>query len=286
MLSWKEILADVTAFPDDVVITTKDGQTLKLGEARAYDKETKGALTEQLTAKEKALAKEKQQLETASNGVYEMFNKYLTLTGLTAEEALAGKAPKITKRQVAEDTGLDPDDPLLAPMVKEFNALKAKVGTLEGQLSEAKEKILKPMLGTYLDDWYGDQWSDKIEPKLPAKAKDKIKLEDVMKHAEKEGLKDSKGRLNLRKAAEDMTSEYRQDEWREAERIKLKKELEDEQFASSLPKPGSNSPGPRGATPKSFKDDKGRTKSFDQVLQDAANDTELWSGIMAGRASN
>jgi hypothetical protein len=281
--TWAEILSNSQDFPDDFVITTKDGETFKLGDARSYDKETKGALTQQLTAKEQALSKEKLELEKASNGVYEMFNKYLELTGLTAEEALAGKKP-LTKKAAAIATDLDENDPLVGSLVKEVNSLKSELKTLGGSMAEAREKILKPMLGTYLDDYYHDRWEDRIEPNLPKAAKDKIKLDDVMKHAEKEGYKDSKGRLNLQKAAEDMTASYRQDEWREGERKKIRKEIEDAQVMDVRPGGSGVNSTPRSTTPKNFKDEKGRTKSFEQVLADAAQDHDLWSSIAKATA--
>jgi hypothetical protein len=281
---WKDILADKNTYPDDFVITTKDGETFNLGAAREYDREHEGELTQRLTAKEQALAKEKLELEKASTGVYEMFNKYLELTGLTAEEALAGKKP-LSKRAAAENAELDENDPLVGSMVKEVNKLKAEIKAMGTQMSDAREKILKPMLGTYLDDYYHDRWEDRIAPKLPEKAKDKIKLEDVMKYAEKEGLKDSKGRLNLDRAASEMTSEYRQDEWREQERTKIRKQLEEESLTASMPKPGGGpNSSPRKEVAKNFRDDKGRTKTFDQVLQDAANDADLWSSIAKATA--
>lgn len=181
-----------------------------------------------------------------------------------------------TRREVAATTGLDENDPLVGQVVKELKAITSRLDKTDAELATQRDKILKPITATYLNDFYELQW-ERAKNTLPKKAQEKLTYEDAIKHAERRGLKDRAGRLDLAEAARDLASPFVQDEWRDQERTKLRKELKDEAFASSLPKPGQT--GPRGGVAKTFKDDKGRTKSFDQVLQDAAQDTDLWRGI-------
>ena len=278
MKKWKEILADRSTYPDDFTISLKDGSTVTLAQMRAEDAETEGALTAKLTAREQDLATRESQLGKASKGVMEMFENYLNLTGLTAEEALAGKKP--TVKAAAAATGLDENDPLLGEMVKTVKGLQSELAATKAELINQRDKVLKPVLSTYLNDYYQDRWEDKIEPGLPKAAKGKVTFDQVMKHAEDNGYKDKQGRLNLLKAASDLTADYSTQEWRETEREKIRKEVENELTMAASQRPGA--PGARPTVAKNFLDDKGHTKTFDQVLQDAAADTDLWQGIAKG----
>ena len=48
--TWKDILSD-PAIPDDFALSV-NGETMTLGSMRQYDRESKGALSQQLTARE------------------------------------------------------------------------------------------------------------------------------------------------------------------------------------------------------------------------------------------
>ncbi len=278
---WSEILEDASSFANDMKIDLGNGITKTLGELRAEDKESKGQITASFTAKERQLAEEKQQLERASMQVTSLFQQYLDATGLSPEEALAGK---VTKKQVAANADLDPNDPVVGKLVQTIQSLQSEVGTLKGTLTSHQEKVLKPMLSTYLDDYYQDRWNDKLEPGLPKSAKGKIAFKDVIEHAEKEGYKDGRGRLDLNKAVRDLTYDYRVKE--DSQRLAQEevKRIQDEQTVAAMGKPGTIGPG-RNTTPKQFKNEKGKTVSLDQALEMARQDADIWTGgVQAGNA--
>lgn len=276
MKKFREILEDSKSFADDIKIDLGNGVTKSLGELRAEDKESQGAVTAQLTAKERQLAEEKKQLELASANVTQMFQQYLEATGMSAEEALSGKKA-VTRKQVAENADLDPNDPIVGKLVTAINSIKDEVGTIKGALSTQQEKVLKPILSTYLDDFYNDRWHDKIEPSLPKSAKGKISFEDAMKYAEKEGYKDQRGRLDLNKAARDLTLEYRIDEEAEKRANDRVKKLRDEDTLAAQTRPGHGGPSPRAGAPSQFKTEKGKTKTIEQALEMARQDVDIWT---------
>jgi hypothetical protein len=165
-------------------------------------------------------------------------------------------------------------------MVKVVNDLKAEVAGLKGELTSQRDKVLKPVLSTYLNDYYESKFEG-VKSSLPKKAQEKIDLESVMKHAEANGLKDKSGRLDLRKAAHDMSEEFIIEEKVESRLATERKKFQDEQTLAAIQKPGS---GPRGGPAKSFINEKGKVKNFDEVLVDAANDADLWAGLTRNQA--
>jgi hypothetical protein len=280
--SWADILSD-KGLADDIVLDLKDGTSRTLGDLRAWNRETEGATAKRLSQQEDALKQREAQLGNAEIELMQRVDSYSKGMGISVEDFVTGKGNPAShlptapsKRDVAQQTGLDENDPLVGEVVKQLKALAARLDKTDAALTEQREKVLKPIVATYLNDNYELQW-ERARRDLPKKAQEKLTYEDALKHAERRGMKDRAGRLDVAEAARDLARPFEQDEWRETERAKMRKELKDEQFASSLPKPGQQ--GPRSGVPKGFKDEKGRTKSFDQVLNDAANDAELWRGI-------
>jgi hypothetical protein len=280
--TWKEILSD-TKIADDFVISLGDGTSRSMGEIRAENRETEGALGRRMQQQEEALRQRESQLGAAEIELMQRVNDYSQRQGISVEDFVMGKgnpaaqlptAP--SKREVAQQTGLDENDPLVGEVVKQLKALQARLDKTDQELLTQREKVLKPITATYLNDYYEMQWL-RTKDTLPKKALEKMNYEDTLRHAERRGLKDRAGRFDVAAAAHDLAQPFVQDEWRESERAKLRKELKDEAFASALPKPGQQTP--RGPIPKNFKNEKGRTKSFDEVLNDAAQDADLWRGI-------
>lgn len=277
--SWTDILGD-TKYADDLVFDLRDGTSRTLGEIRAANRESEGALGRKLNQQEEALRQRETQLGAAEIELMQRVDNYAKRQGISVEDFIMGKSNQLptapSKRDVAATTGLDENDPLVGEVVKQLKALSARLDKTDSELATQREKILKPITATYLNDFYELQW-ERTKNSLPKKAQEKLTYDDAIKHAERRGLKDRAGRLDVAAAAQDLALPYVQDEWRDQERSKIRKELKDEAFASSLPKPGQQ--GPRAPLAKSFKDEKGRTKSFDQVLNDAAQDADLWRGI-------
>lgn len=276
----KKMIADKTTYPDTFSFKLPDGTDVTIGDLRADLSEHDGELTASVAEKMTELETRKTQLVNAEKEVLGYWDNYLKLTGLTAEEALAGKKPK-TAAAVSDETGLDESDPIVGQMVKIVNGLKAEVDGLKGKFSTTEQNVLKPMLNTYLDDYYSDRFEDRILPKLPEKAREKVTLESVLAHAQKEGYKDSKGRLNLDRAAKDLAEPFTLELTRAQIREEERKNLRNEMAMESMDRPGSRNSlnNPRNGTPKSFKNEKGQTKSFDEALQMAMSDDEILSQI-------
>jgi hypothetical protein len=268
---WKEILSDKATYGDDFTVTLKNGEVMSLGDMRAYDAEHEGELTKTLTAKEKELESRERNVGQASTALAQRIKQAADAAGISVDDFIEGKMP--TKRQVAQEQELSEDDPLVGKLVKELRAVKQELSTTQASIKDIREKAIGPVINTYLEDYYEGKW-DKLSSKLPKGAK--LELKEVLSYAEKEGLKDAKGRFNLEKAVRDLTYEQRVAEDAEKRVADLRKKDEDERVLASVPQPGSNA---RFKTQPQFKNEKGGTKSFDEVLNDAMTDTELWKQI-------
>lgn len=277
---WRDILKDKTQFPDDFKVDMGNGNVMSLGDLRADDVESHGAVSATLTAREQELNTRAETLRKADSAVQNMFAKYLEVTGLSAEEALAGKTP--TKREISASADLDEKDPILGKFVSALNEIKNKVGAMETNFQTTQKNVLAPMLSTYLDDYYQDRFNDKIAPKLPKSAKDKIKFEDVMKHAETQGYKDARGRLDLDKATRDLTYDFRVEEAAEERAQERVKKLREEETMGAMGKPGATGNNPRTRVTQDFKNPKtGRTISLEEAMSKAYQDASIWTGAPA-----
>jgi hypothetical protein len=268
--SWKDILSD-PAIPDDFALNV-NGETMTLGSMRAYDRDSRGELTRQLTAREQEMAKREKLVNDASVGMATMLERVGQATGLTPDELLAGKMP--TKKEVAQTAGVDENDPLVGSLVKDIKTLRAEVAASNGKLEELRKNALGPMLNTYLDDFYELQW-ERLHGQIPEGSK--LERQAALDYAQKQGLRDAKGRWDLGKAIRDLTYEDRV----KAEAKKLateeRKKMQDEFALRNVPRPSQL--GQRVKPDKSVLNEKGQVKSFDEVLNDAVNDAELWRGL-------
>jgi hypothetical protein len=276
---WKEILTDPATYADDFVVTLKDGQTMSLGEMRAYDAETRGELTKNLTAKEKEIATREKNVNDASIQVSGLIEKTAASAGLSVEELLAGKQP--TKRELAAATDLDESDPLLGKLVKELKGLRDEMKSTRSEIDTVKKNALGPILNTYLEDYYESKW-EKVSTTLPKGSK--LELKEAVEYANKNGLKDARGRLDLSKAARDLTFDERVKEEASKQVADLRKRDADERTLSAVQRPSSL--GQKTHTDPTLQKKVGarlETKNFDDVLNDALGDTDLWRGV-AGQA--
>jgi hypothetical protein len=269
--TWKEVLKDKAAYGDDFTVTLKSGETMTLGDMRAYDTEHEGELTQRLTAKEQELAAREGNVGKAATALATRIKQAADAAGISVDDFIEGKIP--TKKQIATEQELSEDDPLVGKIVKEMKAVRAELQTTQGQLKDLKEKGIGPVINTYLEDFYETKW-EKVAAKLPKGAK--VELKEALKYAEDNGLKDNKGRWNLDKAVRDLTYDARVEEAATAKLADLRKKDDEEKLLASIPKPNV---GPRAGVAKDFKTAKGATKSFDEVLNDAMTDTELWRQV-------
>lgn len=267
---WKDILAD-QAVPDDFAVSV-NGETMTIGDMRAYDRETRGALSAQLTKREEEMATREKMVNDASIGMASMIERIGQATGLTPDELLAGKAP--TRKEVAKAAELDENDPLVGALVKELKAVRTELAATNGRYEDLKKNALGPMLNTYLGDYYDLQW-ERLSGQIPEGAT--LTREQAIEHANKSGYKDQKGRLDLGKAIKDLTYDARVKIEAKKLATEERKKMENEFAMRSAPRPSQL--GQKVKPDKSVLNAKGQVKSFDEVLTDAVNDVDLWRGI-------
>jgi hypothetical protein len=274
-MKWKDLLADKTKYPDDFVVSYKDGdktETMTLGQMRTEDADTRGELTRTLTAKEQDLQKRERDVTNASKGIASMLENLSAKTGLSYEELIEGKTP--TKKTVAQSAELDENDPLVGALVKEIKGLRTELASNKEEIATVKKNALGPMLNTYLEDYYESTW-EKLAPTLPKGAK--VERADALKYAQDQGMKDAKGRLDLRKAVRDLTYDARVQEEAEKRVADLRKKDDDARTLAAVPRPAGTHINVK--TDRSLLNAKGQTKSFDEMLGEAAADTEMWKAI-------
>ena len=270
--TWKDILSD-PAIPDDFSLSV-NGETMTLGSMREYERESKGALSQQLTARETEMAKREKFVNDASIGIATMLERIGQATGLSTDELLQGKMP--TRREVARSAELDENDPLVGGLVKEIKSLRAEVQAGKGQYEDLRKNALGPMLNTYLDDYYELQW-ERLHGQVPEGFE--LSRDKALEHASKAGYKDSKGRWDLSKAIKDLTYDARVKV--EAKKLAAdeRKKMESEFAMRSAPKPSQL--GQRIKPDKGLLNAKGQVKSFDEVLNDAVGDVDMWRSIQS-----
>jgi hypothetical protein len=178
-------------------------------------------------------------------------------------------------------SGLDEDDPILAPFIArieklqngDLKALKDQVGNLQ--------KALGIALKVNLDEYYDRVYSAYAFPSDDVMKKHKFTKPDlsaVLKYAESGGLKDKQGRWNVSKALSELTSDVRHKLDIEAAEARGRKAEQDDRRMAGITPPGA---GRKGLEPgQTFKRKDGTTKDFGDVLTDAANDQELWNSAV------
>lgn len=268
--TWKDILAD-QAVPDDFAVSV-NGETMTIGDMRAYDRESKGALSAQLTARETEMAQREKIVNDASIGISTILERVGQATGLSPDELISGKTP--TKKEVAKAAELDENDPLVGTLVKEIKAVRAELAATNGRYEDLRKNALGPMLNTYLGDFYDLQW-ERLSGQIPEGAT--LTREQALEHANKSGYKDSKGRLDLGKAIKDLTYDARIKVEAKKLATEERKKMENEFAMRSVQRPSQL--GQRVKPDKSVLNEKGQVKSFDEVLNDAVNDADLWRGL-------
>lgn len=270
--TWKEILAD-PAIPDDFALSV-NGETMTLGSMRQYDREHQGELSRTLTARDADLTKREKFVNDASIGIATMLERVSQATGLSTDDLLNGKMP--SKREVAKAAELDESDPLTGTLVKEIKALRAEVNAGNQRFEDLRKNGLGPIVNTYLDDFYEAQW-ERVAGDLPKGSK--LTRQEALDHATKSGYKDTKGRLDLRKAMRDLTYDERVKIDAQKLATEERKKMESEFAMRAVPKPSQL--GAKVKPDKSVLNAKGQVKSFDEVLNDAVGDVDMWRSIQS-----
>lgn len=262
-MALKDILTSAT-YADDMVIAMPDGSSATVGEMRGL-----------AAAERQALLARSQQLELAEQGVMQRVTK------LREANLLDENMNVVTTRQVAQHvaatTGMDENDPLFGPLVKEVKGEMAKLTemvtglkTQLGQVTQATQQAVKG----YLDDSYNSVFA-REQAALPEAIRGKVTLEQAVDFATKRKLTDDLGRLDIHEAVDRLTWDARKEA--ELSTVKAQKTEIDEgrKALEAMQRPGVH--GPR-TIDTGFKgtDDKGKTLSLDEAIAAAGNDDEIW----------
>jgi hypothetical protein len=264
-MALKDILSTGT-YADDMVIALPDGSSATVGEMRSM------AATERA-----ALLQRAQQLELAEQGVMQRVTKLREANLLDDQMNPILPSNRQVAQHVAATTGMDENDPLFGPLVKETKALiaaqAAELAGMKTQLSQIAQATQQAVKG-YLGDNYSATFQTELAA-LPESIRGKVTLEQVVDFATKRKLTDDLGRLDIRSAVDRLTWEARKAA--ELESVQARKvEVEEGRKAlEAMQRPGVH--GPR-VSDTGFKgvDDKGKTLSLDEAIAAAGNDDEIW----------
>jgi len=283
-LNWKTIIDDKAKYADTAEVTIA-GEKYTLAELRSANAESNGAVLRQLESQRSQLTKDQTELGQAQENFMRIFQQFSEATGASLEDIMSGKV-KMTKAEAAKSaaagTGLDENDPILAPVIKHMTEMKgasdSQITKLEMEVKNT-QKALAQALKANLDDHYEREFST-LSTDTPAALKGKLTYESVIKHAEENRLLDKHGRYNVKKAFGELTADARIEERlakAKEEGIKVGKE---EATLSSIQRPGANRQS--HIIQPDHKNADGTTKSIEQAINDAFNDKDILTSLSAG----
>jgi hypothetical protein len=258
-------------YPDDMVLNLPDGSTVQVGEIRALPAAERAALTRQIEERQNTLGHAelafaaKFQQALAAGWMDDKGNIVPPTTRQTATDATAAThATADLRRAAAAEYNLDENDPLLGPVVKAMKQelaerdktlteLRTKLDALPSQFDSLKNTftdslgkvtgVVNTSVGRYLNDQYQSQFAQATKD-LPKGVT--VDYEAAYKYAHDHQLKDKDGFLQINEAVDRLTWDARkkaeQNEWREAEKTRLAKELEQNNKLSALTPPQSRNP--------------------------------------------
>ena len=262
-MALKDILSNAK-YGDDMILNLPDGSTVQVGEIRALPVAERQALTRQIEERQNTLG----QAELAFAGKFQEAIKagWMTQDGKVVAPVAHTPAAQPTVAQVraaaASEFGLDENDPLLGPVVKlvkqelasrdqTITDLRTKLDALPGQFDSLKTTltdglgkvtgVVNTSVGRYLSDQYQSQFAQATKD-LPKGVT--VDYEAAYKYAHDHQLKDKDGFLQVADAVDRLTWDARkkaeQAEWRESEKTRLTKELEQNNKLATLTPPSRN----------------------------------------------
>jgi hypothetical protein len=269
-------------YGDDIVLTLPDGTTATIGEMRALSAEDRASLTQRQTLVEQAelaVARKVQEFQQAG---------LLTENGQVVAPVVQPKTDAEVRTYAASELGLDPNDPLLGPVVKEFKTEMAKRDHAIEAMKNDFGSTLKTIVGVVqtavsanLEERYQNEF-ERATKGLPTGVK--VDYQTAYDFADKHGFKDKWGRLDLNEAIDRMTWEDRKKVERASLKESAQEAIENKARMATAARPRVS--GPQSHQPKTdfqpfekvtTKDGKTRevAKSFDQALAEASNDDAL-----------
>lgn len=272
----KDILSNAK-YGDDIVLALPDGTSFRIGDVRAMEAEERNALVGRA-----------QKLQDAEAALHQRVTK-LQSAGLLDQNLNPVIKPVDDNRvraAITANTGIEEDDPLFGPILKQ---VKAELATATDSLRKELETVTNQvkLIGNvtqqgvkgYLDDHY-DRAFSAATGKLPESIRGKVSLSDALKLAESKKLTDNLGRFDIALAVDQLA-------WpmvKEHERTELTKNSqqieEDRKALAQMGRPSASGP-KRADTGFRGVDDKGKTLSLDEAIAAAANDSELWNSAGA-----
>jgi hypothetical protein len=282
-MALKDII-NSSKYGDDIQLLMPDGTNATLGEIRSMSAEDRQQLTQRQQLVEQA--------EIAIANKVAEFQK----AGLLGPNGQV--APPRTDAEIrtvaASEFGLDPNDPLLGPIVKEFKAEMSKqhkefqdfqsnIGLQLKQISN----VVQTAVGANLEETYNRDFS-RATSELPKGVK--VDYQQAFEYATKQGLKDKYGRLDMAAAVDRLT-------WNDVKKAQLA-ELEAQAAKTGEEKARiATATRPRVSGPEAHrqktdfdpfqkittKDGKVRevAKTFDQALAEASNDDSILQSALS-----
>jgi hypothetical protein len=321
-MALKDILSNAK-YPDDMVLNLPDGSTVNVGEIRSLPATERAALTSQIEQRQNTLGQAEFAFaakfqEAVKAGWIAQDGKILAPAVPTRIEP--AKQPTAADLRVAAQTefNLDDNDPLLGPVVK---AMKAELATRDAALADLRTKldalpsqfdslkstftdslgkvtgVVNTSVGRYLNDTYQSQFAAATKD-LPKGIT--VDYEAAYKYASEHKLQDKDGFLQIPDAVDRLTWDARkkaeQEQWRESEKAKLTKEIEEKGKLATLTPPNRNPLHQSAASAKDgeFAPYKERTdakgnkvkevKSFEEAMSEAMSDEDVLKSAL-GTAS-
>ncbi len=323
-MALKDILSNAK-YPDDMVLNLPDGTTVNVGEIRALPVAERQALTRQIEERQNTLGQAELAFaakfqEAVKAGWIAQDGKIVppTINPVNPNPVNPNPTNADLRRAAAAEYGLSDDDPLLGPVVKEMKAqlaerdkalgeLRTKLDALPSQFDSLKSTLTESLgkvtgvvntsVGRYLNDTYQQQFAQATKD-LPKGVT--IDYETAYKYASEHKLQDKDGFLQIPDAVDRLTWDARkkaeQEQWRESEKTRLTKELEEKSRLASVTPPSSRNPLHASAKPAEGEfnpynertDAKGNkvraVKSFEEAMSEAMADEDVLKSAL-GAAS-
>lgn len=321
-MALKDILSNAK-YADDMVLNLPDGSTVNVGEIRALPVAERQALVKQIEERQNVLG----QAELAFAAKFQEAVKagWLSQDGKIVPPATASPVNPVNpvnptnadlRRAAAAEYGLDENDPLLGPVVKEMKAqlaerdkmlteLRTKLDALPSQFDSLKSTLTDSLgkVTGVVNTSVGRYLNDKYQSDFLAATKDLPKgvsadYEAAYKYASEHKLQDKDGFLLINEAVDRLTWKERQKAELEAAKAdliaKTTKELEEKNKLSTLTPPSARNPLTAKPVEGEFNPYNERTdakgnkvkavKSFEEAMSEAMSDEDVLKSAL-GTAS-
>lgn len=295
MPTLKEVLADKTKYPDNLVWNLEGGTAVTLAQLRGLSDESQSAITK----REAELVKSQQAIDAKDAEIKKaQLNTANLYTALqTAKEAIANgkfdtlpaEVKALFGNSVPTGSNNNSNDPfavlsnlerdsLLGPLVTVIKSVKADAVKAQAEAANVIN-IQKQMAEAYLNDRLEETY-DRI---VPANKQDSLTLEKLIQHSVSNKYFTRSNIPDIRKAMKDLTAAdtaaEREAAIRKEERDKVMAEMNgrspDGNNQIFVPQPqnfGLDVHNRSGAAPKPF-------KTLDEAFAAAANDKDIWANV-------